>query len=101
MSSVIRQLECLSCSNHRSFVHHTAAGEHTITQATASALPRRAVLTCGRCGSVSLVAGWGDGFPYRAPETIVPRSRRPDGAVVGPAGSASSSRSTGGLGRAT
>jgi len=96
MSSMTRQLECLSCSNTRTFVHHTTAGEHRVDQATVTALPRRAVLTCGRCGSVSLVAGWGDSFPYRAPETILPCHRRPDGVGV-----ASSSRSANGLGTAT
>ncbi|HEY8284847.1 MAG TPA: hypothetical protein VIJ28_10720 [Chloroflexota bacterium] len=100
MSNLIRQLECLNCSNSRSFVHHTAAGEHSITQAAAATLPRRAVLACGRCGSLSLVAGWDDSFPYRAPETIVLRHRRSGGAAVATAGSASSPRSAGGLGTA-
>ncbi|MGH2390402.1 MAG: hypothetical protein ACRDIE_19550 [Chloroflexota bacterium] len=81
-------------------MHHTAAGEHSITQAVAATLPRRAVLTCGRCGCLSLVAGWDDSFPYRAPATIFPRHRRSGGAAAATASSASSPRSAGTLGTA-
>ncbi len=95
MSRLIRQLECLNCSNKRNFVHHTKAGEHGITSAEATALPARVVLTCGRCGSTSLVMGWDDPFPYRAPETIFPRRYRSRGTTVATRTAASTSRSVG------
>jgi hypothetical protein len=101
MSSLIRQLECLNCSNKRNFMQHTAAGEHGITQAEAAALPGRAILTCGRCGSPSLVMGWDDAFPYRAPETIFPRRHWSRGAVVASLTDAATSRSVDGPATAT
>jgi hypothetical protein len=95
MSRLIRQLECLNCSNKRNFVHHTATGKYGITSAEATVLPARVVLTCGRCGSPSLVMGWDDPFPYRAPETIFPRRHRSGGTAVATPTAASTSRSVG------
>jgi len=92
MSNLIRNLECLNCSNDRSFIFHTLAGEHHFTQLEAAALPGRMTISCGRCGGTSVIAGWGDSFPYRAPETILPRRRR----AVTTAGLASGSRPAGG-----
>jgi hypothetical protein len=95
MSRLIRQLECLNCSNKRNFVHHTAAGEHGITSAEAAVLPGHDVLTCGRCGSASLVMGWDDPFPYRAQETIFPRRHRSGGTAVAARTADATSRSVG------
>lgn len=89
MLRLIRELECLNCSNKRFFVHHTVSAEHMLTQAAAAALPRSAELTCGHCGGKSLVVGMGDNFPYRGPETIQRRRCRSHGAAVTTAGTAS------------
>ena len=97
MLRLIRELECLNCSNKRFFVQHTVSGEHVLTQEMAAALPRSAVLTCGHCGSKSLVAGVGDGFPYRAPGTVQSRYRRPRGAAAAAVGSTLGSHGDGGL----
>lgn len=58
------QLECLSCSNSRSFMHHADRASRPVSQQEAFELPRRAVLTCGRCGSQSLLRMWADAIPY-------------------------------------
>ena len=97
MSYLIRKLECLNCSNDRSFIFHTVAGERRITQMEAAALTGRLGICCGRCGGTSVIAGWGDSFPYRAPETIVPRRRR----AASTAGIASGSRPAGGIAAVT
>ena len=101
MSCLIRKLECLNCSNDRSFVFHTLAGEHRITQLEAAALAGCTGISCGRCGGTSVIAGWGDSFPYRAPETILPRRRRSHGDAATTAGLASGSPPAGGLTTAT
>jgi hypothetical protein len=75
MASYTRQLECLNCSQTRSFVHHTETAQRLISQAEALALPRNAVVTCGRCGSASVLYGWDDGLPY-ATRGRLPRRRR-------------------------
>jgi hypothetical protein len=75
MAIYTRQLECLNCSQTRSFVHHTETAQRLISQTEALALPRKAVLTCGRCGSASVLSGWGDGLPY-ATRGRLPRRRR-------------------------
>jgi hypothetical protein len=80
MASYTRQLECLNCSQTRSFVHNTETAQRPISQAEALALPRNAVVTCGRCGSASVLYGWGDALPY-ATRGHLPRRRR----VTGPA----------------
>jgi transcriptional regulator with XRE-family HTH domain len=76
MASYARQLECLNCSQTRSFVHHTETSQRLLSQAEALALPRNAVVTCGRCGSASVLYGWGDAMPY-ATRGRKPRRRRP------------------------
>jgi hypothetical protein len=75
MASFTRQLECLNCSQSRSFVHHTETAQRLISQAEALALPRNAVVTCGRCGSASVLYGWGDAMPS-ATHGRDPRRRR-------------------------
>jgi hypothetical protein len=79
MARVTRQLECLNCSHARSFVHHTETAQRLLTQAETRALPRGATLTCGRCGSASLLYSWGDGIPC-ATQGRPPRRRQPAGA---------------------
>jgi hypothetical protein len=79
MASFTRQLECLNCSQTRSFVHHTDTAQRRISQAEALTLPRHAVVTCGRCGSASVLYGWGDSLPY-ATRGRLPR-RRPSAAA--------------------
>jgi hypothetical protein len=81
MGVYVRRLECLTCSNDRGFVHHTEAGLRPVSQAEAVALPPRATITCGRCGSMSLIRGWGDAIPYAA-AGFVPRRRRRSAARV-------------------
>jgi hypothetical protein len=41
---------------------------------------KRALLTCARCGSRSLIHGWTDTAPYAPPGTT-PRRRRPQAPV--------------------
>lgn len=64
MPDYIRQIECLACSNSRIFILHQETSHMPISQAAAAALAQRAQITCGRCGSGSLVRGWGDSVPY-------------------------------------
>jgi hypothetical protein len=64
MASYTRQLECLNCSQTRSFVHHTEMAQQMLSQAEAVKLPRGARITCGRCGSASVLVSWGDATPY-------------------------------------
>jgi len=75
MPDYIRQLECLQCSNSRTFVLHQETSQMLVSQAEAISLPQGSVLTCGRCGSTSLVRGWGDAVPY-ATQGYVGRKRR-------------------------
>jgi hypothetical protein len=74
MATFVRQLECLNCSQNRSFVLHREAGQRLISQAEAQGLGRGAVLTCARCGGTSLVSGWTDTAHY-ATHGIVRRHR--------------------------
>ena len=69
-----RQVECLSCSNCRSFVHLTETSQRLISPVEAALLYRQAVLTCGRCGSTSLILTWTDAMPY-APTGLKSRRR--------------------------
>jgi hypothetical protein len=82
MTIYIRQIECLNCSNYRGFVHHTEAGQRLISQEEVRDLYRRAVLTCGRCGSASLILGWTDPVPYLPPDTVLRRRRRRNALTV-------------------
>ncbi|MGH2387616.1 MAG: hypothetical protein ACRDIE_05380 [Chloroflexota bacterium] len=70
-----RQVECLSCSNSRNFVHHGETSQQLIGQAEVAALPKEAILSCGRCGSFSLISCWSDAVPY-ATVGYTPRRRR-------------------------
>ena len=76
MPDYIRQIECLACSNSRIFILHQETSHMPISQAAAAALPQRAQLTCGRCGSGSLVRGWGDSVPYATKGYAGRRRRR-------------------------
>jgi hypothetical protein len=78
MASYTRQLECLNCSQTRSFVHHTETAQRLLSQAEAVKLPRVAKITCGRCGSASVLVSWGDAAPY-ALHGRAPRRRRSAG----------------------
>lgn len=75
MGAYARQLECLNCSQSRSFVLHDDREQRTIDQAEAANIAKRAVLTCGRCGSSSLILSWTDAMPY-ATTGRIPRQRR-------------------------
>ncbi len=75
MGAFVRQLECLNCSQSRSFVLHDDREQRTIGQAEAASIARRGVLTCGRCGSSSLILSWTDAVPY-ATTGRTPRPRR-------------------------
>jgi hypothetical protein len=81
MGDLVQQLECLSCSNKRSFVQQTPAGPRNLSQAEVAVLPIHSKVTCARCGGTSLVVCWGDAFPYRAPETIQQRRKRTSAAA--------------------
>ena len=76
MGLYARQIECLSCSNSRGFVHHTETSSIPVSQAEALTLPPRSVLTCGRCGSTSLIRSWGDATPYATKGYVGRRRRR-------------------------
>jgi hypothetical protein len=78
----IRQLECLSCSNSRSFVLHDDTTQRMISQAEVAVLPRNAMITCGRCGSSSLVRCWGDATPYATTGYVGRRRRRRSAAAA-------------------
>ena len=82
MASFTRQLECLNCSQTRSFVHHTETTQRLLSQAEALTLPRNAMVTCGRCGSASVLYGWGDAMPYATRGRPSRRRRSSGGAGV-------------------
>jgi ribosomal protein S27AE len=82
MTDYIRQLECLACSNSRVFSVHQETSRMLVSQADALALPRNAMITCGRCGSTSLVRGWGDGVPYATQGYVSRRRRRRKAGIV-------------------
>jgi hypothetical protein len=64
MGAYVEQLECLNCSQSRSFVLHGDRERRLVGQIEAARMARRAVLTCARCGSSSLIRGWTDALPY-------------------------------------
>jgi hypothetical protein len=64
MTKYVEQLECLNCSQSRAFVLHGDREQRNLGQAEAAMIARRGVLTCGRCGSRSLIRSWSDGVPY-------------------------------------
>ncbi len=76
MGSYMRQIECLNCSNCRAFVYHTDTSSMPVTQAQALTLPPGPMLTCGRCGSTSLIRTWGDATPYATRGYVGRRRRR-------------------------
>jgi hypothetical protein len=76
MAGYTRLLECLSCSNNRSFVRHGETEQQMLSQAEAAALPRGTFITCGRCGSSSLITVWGDAIPYATTGYVGRRRRR-------------------------
>ena len=74
MSAYVEQLECLNCSQSRSFVLHGDRAQRILGQADAAQAAKRAVLTCARCGGSSLIRGWTDAIPYAT--AARPRRRR-------------------------
>lgn len=97
MASYIRQLECLACSNSRTFVHHDEATQRMIGQVEVSTLPRNAVVTCGRCGSTSLVRCWGDSVPFATTGYVGRRRRRRSQPATTEAGTSESTNTTAAL----
>jgi hypothetical protein len=71
------QLECLNCSQSQRFVLYGDREQRILDQAEALSVGKRAVLTCARCGSRSLISGWTDTAPYAPPGTTTRRRRRP------------------------
>ena len=76
MSMYRMQIECLSCSNHRGFVHHADRASIPVSQQVALGLPRGSVLSCGRCGSTSLARAWSQAMPYDTTGDCASRRRR-------------------------
>jgi len=75
MVAYVEQLECLNCSQSRTFVLHGDREQRIVSQAEAAKVAGRAVLTCGRCGGSSLIRCWADALPD-ACAAMVPRRRR-------------------------
>jgi hypothetical protein len=77
MTGYVEQLECLHCSQSRSFVLHGDREQRVLGQVEAARIARQTrhgVLTCARCGSSSLIRCWADALPYAS--TGIPRRRR-------------------------
>jgi hypothetical protein len=72
MAAYSLQLECLSCSNRRIFLMHTEAGAQVLTQAEIPRLSKQATVTCGRCGSASLIRTWAEAIP----DAVTPELQR-------------------------
>jgi hypothetical protein len=81
MLPLTRQLECLSCSNTRTFIHMMDGISRQLDQAAIAALPQGAAVACARCGSTSLIYGWHDAIRDASPNELRCRGRRPRGAV--------------------
>jgi hypothetical protein len=84
MGAYVEQLECLNCSQSRSFVLHGDREQRILGRTEAACLSRgirRGLLLCARCGSSSLIRGWGDATPYAT--VRMPRRRRPGSAHTG------------------
>ncbi len=64
MAAYVEQLECLNCSQSRSFVLHGDREQRLVGQAEAVGITKRSVLTCARCGGRNLIRGWTDAVPY-------------------------------------
>jgi hypothetical protein len=75
MAAYVEQLECLNCSQSRSFMLHGDREQRIVGQTEAVRHARRGVLTCARCGGSNLVRSWGDAVPY-ATAGITRRRRR-------------------------
>jgi hypothetical protein len=63
MGAYVELLECLHCSQSRSFVLHGDLERRIVGQAETVWEARRGVLTYARCGS-SLIRGLGDAVPH-------------------------------------
>ncbi|HXT37955.1 MAG TPA: hypothetical protein VN837_20460 [Chloroflexota bacterium] len=59
MRGFTRRVECVHCANSRSFIQHGETSQRLIGQDEAGTLSHTAVLSCGRCGSFSLLSWWG------------------------------------------
>ena len=75
MGRYVEQLECLNCSQSRTFVLHGDREQRILGQTEAARIAKQAVLTCGRCGGRSLIRSWTDALPY-ATSGRAPRRRR-------------------------
>jgi hypothetical protein len=76
MEGYREQLECLHCSQSRSFVLHGDGEQRLLDQVEAASVVKRTVLSCARCGSRSLIHVWNEAAPYAAPGTTPRRGRR-------------------------
>jgi transcription elongation factor Elf1 len=76
LGTFVEQLECLHCSHSRSFVLHGERAQRLVSQAEAARVAKQAVLTCGRCGSRSLIRSWTDAVPYATAAIVLRRRRR-------------------------
>lgn len=74
MGAYVAQLECLNCSQSRSFVLHGEREQRIVGQTEAVLATGRQVLTCARCGSRNLIRGWGDSVPYATSGIVRRRS---------------------------
>jgi hypothetical protein len=88
MGAYTLQLECLSCSNRRNFLVHSEAGAQLLTQAELNSLSKHTVVTCGRCGSGSLIRSWADAIPDATTPYIPRRRRRRSKAAIAAAAAA-------------
>jgi hypothetical protein len=83
MGAYVEQLECLNCSQSRSFMLHGDREQRLIGQAEAVAIRKRGVLTCARCGGRNLIRGWTDSVPFATIGRPVRKRRSLPQATVG------------------
>lgn len=63
MHGFTRRVECVHCANSRSFIQHGETSRRLIGQDEVGTLPYSAALSCGRCGSFSLLSWWDGAVP--------------------------------------
>ncbi|HWE60546.1 MAG TPA: hypothetical protein VHB98_02435 [Chloroflexota bacterium] len=81
MAAYVEQLECLHCSQSRTFVLQGERERRILGQAEAARVAEQVLLTCGRCGSSSLIRSRADALPD-ATASMAPRRRRRRPSVV-------------------
>jgi hypothetical protein len=84
MGAYVEQLECLNCSQSRSFMLHGDREQRLVGQAEAVALGKRGVLTCARCGGRNLIRGWTDSVPFAVIGRPTRKRRSVPSSAVGP-----------------